>query len=101
MKHVGHRPLPPETPRINPSNEEAEAIARKMARLDVSLAVPVPVHERNDRPSYGRLLDIPPPWQGEFRAALRRSACPEIDGEDEYAWASDWVDWLEGRFPRR
>jgi hypothetical protein len=60
----------------------------------------VPVHERNGRPSYMRLLDVPPPFQDEFRAALRGSCCPAIDGEGEGAWAGDWADWLDGRFPR-
>lgn len=60
----------------------------------------VPVIERDGRPPYVRLLDIPPPFQSEFRTALRGSACPVIDGDGEYAWASDWIDWREGRFPR-
>ena len=51
------------------------------------------------RPSYICLLDIPPLFQDEFRTVLRGSACPLIDGAGEYAWASDWADWLEGRFP--
>jgi hypothetical protein len=98
MKQVGHLLLPLETPHIDPSDEVAEAIARKMARLAMSRAVRV--RERNGRPPYICLLDIPPPFQDEFRTALRGSACPVIDGGGEYAWASDWADWLEGRLPR-
>lgn len=89
---------PPETPRTEPSEEEAEGIARSMARLAMCRAVPV--IERNDRPHHVRLLDIPPPWQDEFRAALRGSARPLVDGDGECAWAWDWADWIEGRFPR-
>lgn len=68
-----------------------------MNRSDVLALRAVPVIERDGQPSYVRLLDIPPPFQGEFRDALRGSACPVIDGKGEYAWASDWADWLEGR----
>ena len=98
MEQVGHRLPPPETPRTDPSKEEAEAIAHRMARLTMSRAVPV--HERNGRPSYVRLLDLPPAFQDEFRAALLGSCCPAIEGEGECAWARDWAAWLEGRFPR-
>ncbi|MGX7004902.1 hypothetical protein [Caballeronia sp. KNU42] len=78
------------------SEAESEAIARR----GTCRAVPV----RDARPSYIRLSyirlsDIPPPWQDAFRAALRGSAAPLIEGEDDCAWAWDWTDWLQGRFP--
>ncbi|MFM0006270.1 helix-turn-helix transcriptional regulator [Paraburkholderia dipogonis] len=60
----------------------------------------VPVIERHGKASYVRLADIPPPLQGEFRTALGGSCCPAIDGEGECAWSTDWIDWLDGRFPR-
>ena len=56
--------------------------------------------ERSGHPYYVRLADIPPPWQAAFRAALRGSACPAIEGEGECAYAWDWHDWLHGRLPR-
>ncbi|WP_429447914.1 hypothetical protein [Paraburkholderia sp. WC7.3g] len=59
----------------------------------------VPVQMRDGRPYYVRLLDVPQPWQDEFRAALRGSGCPAIDGEGECAWPWDWCNWLQGRFP--
>lgn len=59
----------------------------------------VPVIERDGRPHYVRLLDIPPPWQDAFRAALRGSGCPVVEGEGECAYGRDWADWLHGRFP--
>ncbi|MGF6367938.1 hypothetical protein OKW40_000688 [Paraburkholderia sp. RAU6.4a] len=59
----------------------------------------VPVQMRDGRPYYVRLLDVPQPWQDEFRAALRGAGCPAIDGEGECAWAWDWCNWLQGRFP--
>ncbi|WP_434717221.1 hypothetical protein P5X00_39875 (plasmid) [Paraburkholderia sp. A2RO-4L] len=59
----------------------------------------VPVIERDGRPPYVRLADIPTPWQEAFRDALRGSACPAIKGEAECAYAWDWRDWLDGRFP--
>ncbi|MFM0140583.1 hypothetical protein [Caballeronia grimmiae] len=60
----------------------------------------VPVIERAGRAYYVRMADIPPPWEAAFRAALRGSACPAIDGEGECAYAWDWHDWLNGSFPR-
>lgn len=60
----------------------------------------VPVIDREGRPPYVRLSDIPSPWRDTFRAALHGSACPAISGEDECAYAWDWRDWLDGRFPR-
>lgn len=59
----------------------------------------VPVIERNGRPFYVRLADIPAPWREAFRVTLRGSGCPAIDGEAECAYAWDWEDWLQGRFP--
>ncbi|WP_248324110.1 MULTISPECIES: hypothetical protein [unclassified Caballeronia] len=61
----------------------------------------VPVIERAGRAYYVRMADIPPPWEAAFRAALRGSACPAIDGEGECAYAWDWHDWLNGSFPRQ
>jgi hypothetical protein len=60
----------------------------------------VPVIEREGKASYVRLADIPQPWRDTFRAALRGSACPLIDGEGDCAWAWDWKDWIKGTFPR-
>ncbi|RQH00197.1 hypothetical protein [Paraburkholderia dinghuensis] len=59
----------------------------------------VPVIQRNGRPFAICLRDIPQPWQDRFRAALRGSACPVMDGDGEYAYVRDWQDWLDGRFP--
>src|SRR5258708_6349200 len=72
------------------------------SKLNAALLASVPVIERDGRPDYVRLNDIPQPWQDTFRAALRGSACPLIDGEGEgdCAWAWDWKDWVEGTFPR-
>jgi len=93
MKQDGHRLQPPETLRTDLSEVEFEALARRQTcRV-------VPVRERDGRPSYIRLSDIPPPWQDTFRNALRGSAAPLIQGEDDCAWAWDWSDWLRGRFP--
>ena len=64
-----------------------------------ALLAAVPVHEHKGRPYYVRLADIPPPWQDAFRAALRGSACPVIEGQGECAYDHDWTDWLQGRFP--
>jgi hypothetical protein len=70
------------------------------SRLNAAQLAGVPVIEREGRPDYVRLSDIPQPWQDTFRAALRGSCCPLIDGEGDCAWAADWTDWLDGRFPR-
>jgi hypothetical protein len=55
----------------------------------------VRVLEGRGRPDYVRLVDIPLASQTEYRAALRGSACPGIEGEVACAWASDWDDWLD------
>ncbi|RQS08667.1 hypothetical protein [Burkholderia sp. Bp8998] len=60
----------------------------------------VPMIEHNGRPYAVRLKDIPQPWQDQFRAALRGSACPVIPGEPMCAFAWDWRDWTLGTFPR-
>ncbi|CAN7465165.1 hypothetical protein [Paraburkholderia hospita] len=60
----------------------------------------VPVQRPESGPPYVRLADIPAPWQSQFRAALRGSACPVAEGARDCAYWSDWIDWIEGRFPR-
>jgi hypothetical protein len=65
----------------------------------LTLLQAVPVHEHKGRPYYLCLGDIPAPWQDAFRAALRGSACPVINGRGECAYEWDWSDWLQGRFP--
>jgi len=80
------------------------AIRRRMRQLSArdertAQLQAVPVQLRDGRPYYIRLLEVPQPWQDEFRAALHGSGCPTIDGEGECAYAWDWSDWLQGRFP--
>lgn len=60
----------------------------------------IPVIERDGSAAYVRLADIPEPQRAAFRIALRGSCCPLIEGAGDCAWASDWIDWLAGRFPR-
>lgn len=74
---------------------DLEATCEEAAQLQ---AVPVQL-QADGRPYYVRLADIPHPWPGEFRAALRGSGCPAIAGEGECTYAWDWSDWLRGRFP--
>lgn len=45
---------------------------------------------------YIRLADIPAPWQTQFTAALKGSACPQIAGETACAFTHDWVAWVAG-----
>lgn len=74
---------------------------RHVVEERAALRQAVPIQLRADgRPYYVRLADIPQPWRDELRAALPGSGCPAIAGEGECAYASDWVDWLRGRFPR-
>jgi hypothetical protein len=71
-----------------------------VSRVDANaLRQAVPMRERNGRPYYVRMQDIPPPWQTEFDFALHGSACPLINGEGKCAYAWDWLDWLQGRLP--
>jgi hypothetical protein len=62
----------------NDPNFHNEAPA-SVSRVDANeLRQAVPMRERNGRPYYVRLPDVPPPWQTEFDFALHRSACPPI-----------------------
>ena len=71
------------------------------SRLNAALLASVPVIGHDGRPDYVRLTDIPQPWRDTFRAALRGSCCPAVDGEGECASATDWKDWIKGDFPRK
>jgi hypothetical protein len=71
------------------------------SRLNATLLESVPAVERAGQSSYVRLKDIPQPWQDTFRAALRGSGRPLIDGEGDCARARDWTDWINGTFPRQ
>ena len=60
------------------------------------LVAAVPVRERNGRPFFILIEDIPEPWRSQFNKALRGSACPAFAefGPCSYAW--DWTEWLVG-----
>ena len=57
------------------------------------LIAAAPVHERDGRPLYVSLEDIPQPWRDQFWAALYGSQCPKIDGIERAAYAWDWECW--------
>lgn len=48
------------------------------------------------------LSDIPQPFRQQFRAALRGSGCPRVEGYDfdpeDCAYAQDWIDWASGNW---
>lgn len=73
--------------------EDDTAEAEKMKRLSALRAV-VPVHERDGRPLYVILDDIPQPWRDQFWAALRGSQCPKVKGVERAAYVWDWQSWM-------
>ncbi|MGF6776188.1 hypothetical protein [Paraburkholderia sp. GAS334] len=81
------------------SRPEVKAAYDAYRMADLAALRKVPVHVHNGRRYYVRLSEIPAPWQDAFRAALRGSCCPAIDGEGECAFEWDWSDWLHGRLP--
>lgn len=61
----------------------------------------VPVHEREGRPHYVDLSEIPQPWRDQFAVALLGSCCPVIDGIERAAFAWDWKCWVVGKVTSR
>ena len=41
-----------------------------------------------------RITDIPEPWQGQFKYALRGSACPMFETLGPCAYLHDWQAWV-------
>ncbi|WP_035853351.1 hypothetical protein [Deefgea rivuli] len=62
----------------------------------------VSVHtNRHGQPHFIVLNDIPEPWHTQFKLALRGSACPQVMGFAECAFAVDWTDWVNGEWRDR
>ena len=57
------------------------------------LIAAAPVHERDGRPLYVSLEDIPQPWRDQFWAALRGSSCPKVDGVDRVTEIWNQQSW--------
>jgi hypothetical protein len=72
-------------------NDTAEA--EKMKRLS-ALRAAVPVQERDGRPFYVIVDDIPQPWRDQFWEALRGSQCPTVEGVERAAYVWDWQSWV-------
>ena len=68
--------------------------AGSFAMTREELIAAVPVHERDGRPLYVILDDIPQPWRDQFWAALRGSQCPKVDGVERAAYVWDWQSWV-------
>ena len=80
---------------IDDMNEIAAAgWAGSFAMTREELIAAVPVHERDGRPLYVILDDIPQPWRDQFWAALRGSQCPKVEGVERAAYAWDWQSWV-------
>ena len=58
----------------------------------------VPLHEREGRPFYVDLEEIPHPWRAQFWTALYGSQCPVIEGVERAAYAWDWQCWVNDRW---
>jgi hypothetical protein len=56
--------------------------------------------KRSGRAYAVRLGDIPEPYRAVFENALYGSGRPAIEAEGPCAYAQDWLDWLDGKFPR-
>lgn len=63
------------------------------------LAAAVPIRERNGRPFFVLMADIPEPWRSQFSKAMIGSGCPSFAEMGPCAFAWDWTEWLaHGRF---
>jgi hypothetical protein len=56
---------------------------------------------RHGSPHFIVVDDIPEPWRSQFKQALRGSACPQVMGFAECAFAVDWTDWVNGAWRER
>ena len=59
------------------------------------LAASVPIRERNGRPFFVAMEDIPQPWRTQFMQAMIGSAVPPFAEMGECAFVWDWKEWLE------
>ena len=65
--------------------------------VDELIAV-VPVHDREGRPYFVALEEIPEPWRKQFLGALYGSGCPVVEGFECCAFAWDWQTWVHGKW---
>lgn len=58
------------------------------------LAAAVPIRERNGRPFFVLIADIPEPWRTQFLEAQRGAGCPSFPEFGPCAFQWDWTEWL-------
>ena len=60
------------------------------------LIAAVPIYERDGRPYFIRITEIPEPWQSQFKRGIFGAQCPIVNGERGLAYSWDWLQWARG-----